>query len=500
MVDHEGFNKNVIKSSNDLQTPLLLQSDNGIEHANETASVSASVSSSIKDLASAIQCTPITNDSSADLKDTLAGLAGNMIEWYDFSVFGYFADIIGDVMFPPQEGNAAIIESFIVFGSAFLMRPLGALLFGYIGDKYGAKRALEISLFMMAIPTFAMGCLPTYDQIGWGSVVLLSVMRLLQGISVGGQLTSSFVFTLEKRDQKEWGIYGSIVMISCAVGSLIGSILGYTLRSTLSDDQLETFGWRIPFLLGIFLCIPGYYLKYHSKETLASSSSEEDKVNPIEEAFKSPENRRSVLAVALVTTLHTGSFYLTFIWMPIFMEDLIDPPQKQAFLITTLVILLSLILFKPIPGMLSDKYGTRKKVMTPGAIGIAILGPLTIYVASTRNTAATFFVHLLLGMSLAFYAAPLPAWLLESFPDHRTRLTCVSVGYNLATSTIGGFSPLIATLMCDNIGLLSPGILYVIYAIISMFGLHCVAAKINSNTGDDRITSSQSNAQLSALL
>ena len=298
---------------------------------------------------------------------------------------------------------------------------------------------------------------------------------------MGGQLTSSFVFTLEKHDQKEWGFHGSIVLISCDIGALFGSLLGCALRSTLSDEQLETFGWRIPFWLGILLCIPAYHLKYYVKETLASSaSSVENKVNPIEEAFKSPENRRSVIAVALVTTLGTGSFYLTFIWMPIFMEDLIDPPQKQAFLITTLVILLSFILFKPIPGILSDKYG-RKNVMTPGAIGIAIFGPLTIYVASTRNTIATFFVHTFLGMSIAFYAAPSPAWLLESFPDHRTRLTCVSLGYNLATSTIGGFSPLIATLMYDNVGLLSPGILFVTYAIVSMFGLHCVASKMNRN-------------------
>ena len=202
-----------------------------------------------------------------------------------------------------------------------------------------------------------MGCLPTYDQIGWGSVVLLLAMRLLQGISVGGQLTNSFFFTLEKHDQKEWGFYGSIVVISNSFGDLFAILLGYALRSTLSDEQLETFGWRIPFWLGILLYIPAYYLKYCVKETFtlassASSSFEEDKVNPIKEAFKSPENRSSVIAAALVTTLGTGSFYLTFIWMPIFMEDLIDPPQKQAFLITALVILLSLILFKPMPGML----------------------------------------------------------------------------------------------------------------------------------------------------
>merc|ERR1719491_747982 len=126
---------------------------------------------------------------------TIAGVAGNVLEWYDFAVFGCFSDVLGAVFFPPnQDGHAQIVESFAVFGGAFFMRPLGGMFMGYIGDKYGSRRALTISIFLMAFPTFAMGCLPGYATVGSLSIVLLTIVRLLQGLSVGGQLMSSLIF------------------------------------------------------------------------------------------------------------------------------------------------------------------------------------------------------------------------------------------------------------------------------------------------------------------
>lgn len=153
--------------------------------------------------------------SSDDVWQTLAGVAGNVLEWYDFAVFGYFSDILGEVFFPPnqQGGNHAnTSESFLVFGSAFLMRPIGGAIMGYIGDKYGRKKALVFSIFLMAFPTFIMGCLPGYAHVGRSAIVLLVAVRLLQGLSVGGQLMSSLVFTLENHDRAKWGLYGSFVM------------------------------------------------------------------------------------------------------------------------------------------------------------------------------------------------------------------------------------------------------------------------------------------------
>jgi Sugar (and other) transporter len=144
---------------------------------------------------------------------TIAGIVGNVLEWYDFAVFGYLSDILGQVFFPPnQTGHKATMESFIVFGSAFLMRPIGGIVLGYIGDTYGRKVALIISIFVMAIPTFAMGCLPSYERAGHVATILLIIIRLFQGLSVGGQLMSSLVFTLENQPRDQWGFYGSFVM------------------------------------------------------------------------------------------------------------------------------------------------------------------------------------------------------------------------------------------------------------------------------------------------
>lgn len=188
----------------------------------------------------------INRQVSASRWTTLAAVAGNVLEWYDFAVFGYLSDVLGKVFFPPgQVGNASTLESFAVFGGAFLVRPLGGIWMGYIGDRLGRKQALILSIFLMAGPTFAMGCLPTYQQIGPTAIVLLIVVRLLQGLSVGGQLMSSLVFTLEQHPRSQWGWYGSFVMGSANLGSLLGSVVGYVLRLKLTDTQLEHWGWRV---------------------------------------------------------------------------------------------------------------------------------------------------------------------------------------------------------------------------------------------------------------
>jgi len=204
------------------------------------------------------------DEGNSDFWQTVAGVAGNVLEWYDFAVFGYFSDVLGEVFFPPnQKGDNATTESFLVFGGAFLMRPVGGLMLGYIGDMYGRKKALVISIFLMAFPTFAMGCLPSYEQIGDWAIVLLVVVRLLQGLSVGGQLMSSLVFTLENHDPSHWGLYGSYVMAAANFGTLLGGIAGFVIRALLTDEQLRIWGWRLPFVSGIFVSISGFYLKSH---------------------------------------------------------------------------------------------------------------------------------------------------------------------------------------------------------------------------------------------
>ena len=364
---------------------------------------------------------------------TFAGVCGNVLEWYDFSIFGYFSDVIGVVFFPPSDKAAVsstgeyyddnLLKSFAVYGSAFLARPLGGMTIGYLGDKYGRKYALVLSLFLMAIPTFVLGCLPTYDQVGSLSTVLLVLCRLLQGLSVGGQLPLSLVYTVEMKDKRKWGYYGSLVMTAANIGTLLGNFVGALLRTILTTEQLYSWGWRIPFLSGILIALVAIFLKlrgeeYHPNEGVydqeESQESFSQSKHPLREALKK-ENRAALVSSTLTPMLWGSGFYLTFVWMAIYMKDLLDTEIPHAFWINALAMLFGVTIPLPLVGMLSDYCG-RVRTMLVGAVGVGVLGPLCLLIISQGQPVRAFFAQWLLGLLLALFGGPISAWLVERFP------------------------------------------------------------------------------------
>jgi len=407
-----------------------------------------------------------------DRLKALAGLAGNILEWYDFSVFGSLGDVIGDVFFPPQKGHAAIVESFAVFGGAFFMRPVGGIVMGHIGDKYGPKRALEVSIFLMAIPTFAMGCLPTYDLIGWPCIVLLTLVRLFQGLSVGGQMMSSLVFTIESSPKGQWGLYGSYVMASSSFGTLLGSLVGYALRLWLDHDALRAWGWRIPFLAGILVSFSGVYLRLYCED------DEHHGAVPVDSKSKAPlqvalerKNHRSLLASCLVPLIWSSGYYLIFIWMPVFMSDLIEPPVPQAYAVNSASLFISNILFFPVAGHISDMYG-RIRLMIIGGIALLLYSPVAINIIGqySSHPIIALLAQTTLGMALSLWGSPMLAWLVETF-EPEARLTSVSIGYNVAMAIGASTGPTLATVIVDKWGATSSGYLLTFFAFASLFGL-----------------------------
>lgn len=428
------------------------------------------------------------NNTTTTIK-TLAGISGNVLEWFDFAIFGFLSDVIGKVFFPAnQKGHSAITESFLIFGGAFLMRPFGGVFMGHIGDTYGRKKALRLSIFLMAFPTFAMGCLPSYETAGAISIVLLILVRLLQGFSVGGQLMSSAVFTLECHDQKHWGYYGSLVMAAANFGTLLGSFAGWILRSSLTEDQLYRWGWRLPFLSGIIVSVSGFYLgddeddteeHQHDQQSATASSTSSGSSSkaasggtPMRKAF-APENRRSLLASSLVPMLWSSGFYLSFVWMAIFMTDLSSNPIPGSFGINAAALFVSVCLLFPVAGSLSDRYG-RRSIMSVGALFMGIGAPLLIVVIGQGNPILALLSQIIIGVALSCFGAPMIAWLVESF-EPEARLTSVAIGYNLAQATVGGLTPALATFMVDSLGPSSPGIILSVVAFLALFGLWAVA-------------------------
>lgn len=413
---------------------------------------------------------------------SLAGVAGNMLEWFDFSCFGYFSDIIANNFFPPdQGGHTALIQSFAVFGMAFLARPIGGAIIGQMGDKKGRKLALETSLLLMAFPTFFMGCLPTYSVASWGATVLLVICRVAQGLSVGGQVMTSVVFTMERKDRSRWGVWGSAVMAASGAGVTLGSLFSYVLRETLTDEQLNSWGWRIPFFFGVLGVVPGLYLKKHGKEHpipqpegTAVGLTEEERGPPrrqksvISESF-SRQNRRALISATLVGALPAAAYYIIFIWLAIFMESIMDPPVPHAFAINTAVGALG-IAGMVFGGWIADCYGQYVHLMVFSGLCLAVASPLLLRVIGYGDPTAAFFCQVTLGFFMVVWNGAMLPWMVSSFPPS-LRLTSVSIGYNIAVCVFGGFAPTFATILVDSYDAYATGLYITALAILSILGL-----------------------------
>ncbi len=266
---------------------------------------------------------------------------------------------------------------------------------------------MEISIFLMAFPTFAMGCLPSYERVGNLAIVMLTLVRMLQGLSVGGQLVSSLVYTCENNPKKKWGLYGSYVMAAANFGTLLGSLISTLMKGVLTETQLRIWGWRIPFLSGILVSFCGLYLKYFCDDDAIEAhhggpANKED--NPIKAAF-AKGNRRALTAATLVPMLWSGGFYITFVWMATFMDKWVDPPVPNSFLVNSIALFLSVCVLFPIAGILSDTFG-RYKIMLIGGISLGLLSPLCLTVILQGDPVAAFFAQSAMGISLSLWGAP----------------------------------------------------------------------------------------------
>jgi MHS family proline/betaine transporter-like MFS transporter len=261
----------------------------------------------------------------------------------------------------------------------------------------------------MAFPTFMMGCLPSYERVGPLAIVLLILVRCLQGLSVGGQLMSSLVFTLEQNPRHQWGLFGSYVMAAANFGTLLGGLIASTLRATMTEEQLLSYGWRIPFLSGILVSLCGFYLKFYGDEDTidhhhGGGDASTPAGNPIKMAFRK-ENLGSLIAASLVPMLWSGGFYISFVWMATFTGELMIPPVPGAFIINSAALFVSVCILFPLAGILSDIFG-RVKVMFLGGAMLAIFHPVMLYVISQGNPAATFFAQSAIGIMLSLWGAP----------------------------------------------------------------------------------------------
>ena len=246
---------------------------------------------------------------SAQIRKVIAaGMIGNVLEWYDFAIYGYFASAIGRQFFPHEDPVAQLLSAFGVFALGYLMRPVGGALVGHIGDRFGRRGALTFSVTAMAIPTFLIGVLPGYSTLGLLAPALLILLRMVQGLSVGGEYTSSMVFLVEHAPEGRRGLMGALAASGAGVGTLLGSAMGAGFAASMSASALEVWGWRIPFLLGLLVGIAGYFLRRHVLDTMPMKPR---KRVPIVETLQ--DHWRIVLGFAGLSIFNAVGFYVGFV-------------------------------------------------------------------------------------------------------------------------------------------------------------------------------------------
>ncbi|WP_432697299.1 MFS transporter [Marinobacterium sp. YM272] len=383
----------------------------------------------------------------------LAGFIGNVVEWYDFALYGYMAGVLSGLFFPGEDSTASLIATYGVFAAGFLMRPLGSGVFGWLGDTIGRSTTMLISVTLMALPTVLLGCLPTYDTIGIWAPVLLVAIRLVQGLSVGGEFSSSVTYLVETAEDKRRGISGSWANTGSIVGMLLGSGAAAATTSLLDPQSLDAWGWRLPFLLGGVIGGISILLRRNlpHSEHFKRHHRERCETSPLLQAFAT--NRREMFQAILFASAYGVVFYLPLVYLPEWLHSQTGMPRHLALMINTgaTALLLALI---PLSGWLGDRY-IRRTHFIAAAMLVMALAAIPLY---ELLGSGDIWRALLVQVSLvALIAVPLgsaPAMFVELFPAS-DRLSGYSVAYNLGLGVIGGLTPMTATWLIHQTGLSS---------------------------------------------
>ncbi|MBT5752029.1 MAG: MFS transporter, partial [Rhodospirillaceae bacterium] len=379
-------------------------------------------------------------NSSAHRKTILAGFIGNILEWYDFAVYGYFAPIIASHFFPSDDPTASLIATFGVFAAGYMARPIGGAIFGHIGDIYGRKLVLTLSVGLMGISTFLIGVLPDHAAIGVSASILLLILRLLQGLSVGGEFTGSIVFLVENARENRRGLTGSWANFGAILGFLIGSGIGAACAILLTQEQLDAWGWRVPFLVGILIAFVGMYIRHNLTEIPLEETDRDRTESPALTAVKT--EWPTMLRIGGLILMANVGFYLMFVYMTTYLSEIIHVDMSTALEINTLCLAVILLLI-PVGGYLSDKFG-RRPILLAASLSLLVFSYPLMALIHHQNMwmilAGQMGFAILIGLSFGVN----PAALVEMVPA-RIRCSTLSIAYNACLAIFGGTTPLVAT-------------------------------------------------------
>ncbi len=390
------------------------------------------------------QVTPVS------MKTILSAAFATLIEWFDFSIYIYIASYISQLFFPPQQGLAGLLETFAVFAVGYLMRPIGGIVFGQLGDRIGRKKTIMLTVACMGVSILMTSCLPTYQQIGIAAPILLLLARMLQGFSVGGEQTGVIVMLIEQSDQRYRGLYTSIATFISGNGVLLSSLLATVLINHLSHEQMLSFGWRIPYWIGSVLTVLALLFQSRMKESpFFEALSQEKHVDrtPMRGALKS--HPWAITIVFFLTGYLGIAYYLNAAFLPNYLITILGTADHTAMVITSCAAF-AYAYSAPFWGWLSDGVG-RKPVLITGVIALAVFSYPLFLMLGSHHLAEMITAAVLMMLMVSACTPPFITTISELFPTEH-RYSGVSFGYNVGNALMGGTTPLLSTYLISVTG------------------------------------------------
>jgi len=410
-------------------------------------------------------------------RTVLAGAVGSAIEFFDFGIYSFLATMLAASFFPKADPTAGLLYTFAVFGVAFVVRPLGGIWLSHVGDTRGRRFALALSVSLMAVATALIGLLPTYASIGVWAPILLVVLRCVQGASAGGEIGSAATYVSEVSPDRKRGLFTSTTQVGTLFGTMLASLAVVVVSVVLTREQMQEWGWRIPFLVSFPLGMVALIIRYRLAESGQFVRAENaGKIERIPFVSVITTHRRALLTVFCMSLVSYASYYLVFTYLSVYFQRQGLMSVSMATWTTSIVVLVAAISI-PFWGALSDRVG-RKPLIIGACIGNLVI-PYPAFLMMSHSPAAAVVAQLILGQLEAAYLATILTTYCEIFPV-RVRLSGLSLGHNLAALVAGGMAPYMATWLIAKSGnAFAPAWMLIGTACVSL----CAALTIKETAG-----------------
>jgi MFS transporter, MHS family, proline/betaine transporter len=394
-------------------------------------------------------------------RQIFAAVIGNALEWYDFVIYGFMTVIISRLFFPAESEYASLLIAMATFGVGFFMRPVGGVLIGLYADRRGRKAALQLIILLMTIATAMIAFAPTYAAIGIAAPAIMVLARLLQGAATGGEFASATAFLIESSPPERRGFFGSLQMVGQSIAALSGATAGMLVTQGLTPEQIDDWGWRLPFLFGLLIGPVGLWMRRHLSETEEFVAASQDETQHLGLIAVLREHLRDVLVCFGLVVSATIMFYVVLIYMPTYAKTQLNIPLKDAFTaqVAGLIFLTVLI---PLFGMLSDRIGRRAVLMLAALLYLVLTYPMMAWMLAEPSLIRLAVMQVALCSAIAVGFGAISTALAEQFPV-RQRSTGLALAYNMAVMIFGGFAQLIVTWLIKETGSLLAPSFYVMF-------------------------------------